>query len=139
MEREGSIHLSNVMKADVFDARAAKRGGHAGGDAEAGLRIRDNMKARLYQKYVNEVVPALKEKRKYSNPHQVPRMEKIVVNMGVQRFAGKERGGRRGQGSGRDHRPQAGHQQGAQQHRQFQAARGPGHRLPGHVAARRDV
>ena len=41
------------------------------------------MKARLYQKYVSEVVPALKEKRKYANPHQVPRMEKIVINMGV--------------------------------------------------------
>ncbi len=41
------------------------------------------MKARLYDKYVKEVVPALKEKRKYANPHQVPRMEKIVVNMGV--------------------------------------------------------
>lgn len=41
------------------------------------------MKARLYQKYVNDVVPALKEKRKYGNIHQVPRMEKIVVNMGV--------------------------------------------------------
>jgi large subunit ribosomal protein L5 len=41
------------------------------------------MKARLYEKYVKEIVPALKEKRKYSNPHQVPRMEKIVVNMGV--------------------------------------------------------
>jgi large subunit ribosomal protein L24 len=25
VEREGSIHLSNVMKADRFDARAAKR------------------------------------------------------------------------------------------------------------------
>ena len=41
------------------------------------------MKARLYEKYMNEVVPALKEKRKYTNVHQVPRMEKIVVNMGV--------------------------------------------------------
>src|SRR5881397_3674390 len=41
------------------------------------------MKARLYEKYVKEVVPALKEKRKYTNIHQVPRMEKIVVNMGV--------------------------------------------------------
>src|SRR5438034_6776066 len=41
------------------------------------------MKARLYEKYVKEVVPALKEKRKYTNVHQVPRMEKIVVNMGV--------------------------------------------------------
>ncbi len=28
-------------------------------------------------------MPALKEKRKYTNPHQVPRLEKIVVNMGV--------------------------------------------------------
>src|ERR1044071_8435973 len=41
------------------------------------------MKARLYNKYVEEVVPALKEKRKYSNPHKVPGMTKIVVNMGV--------------------------------------------------------
>ena len=41
------------------------------------------MKARLYQRYVNEVVPALKEKRKYANIHQVPRIQKIVVNMRV--------------------------------------------------------
>src|ERR1044071_4266417 len=41
------------------------------------------MKARLYQKYTSEVVPALKEKHKYGNAHQVPRMVKIVVNMGV--------------------------------------------------------
>lgn len=41
------------------------------------------MKARLYKKYADEVVPVLKEKHKYSNPHQVPRMVKIVVNMGV--------------------------------------------------------
>ena len=26
VEREGSVHLSNVMKADRFDARAVKRG-----------------------------------------------------------------------------------------------------------------
>lgn len=41
------------------------------------------MKARLYQKYVEEVRPALVEKRKYANVHQVPKLEKIVVNMGV--------------------------------------------------------
>ena len=41
------------------------------------------MKARLYQKYVETVKSALLEKRKYQNVHQVPRMEKIVVNMGV--------------------------------------------------------
>jgi large subunit ribosomal protein L5 len=41
------------------------------------------MKARLYQKYMESVRPALIEKLKYQNVHQVPRMEKIVVNMGV--------------------------------------------------------
>src|SRR6187431_3156459 len=41
------------------------------------------MKPRLYQKYVDEVVPALKAKRNYQNVHQIPRLEKIVVNMGV--------------------------------------------------------
>ena len=41
------------------------------------------MKARLYNKYVSDVVPSLKEKHNYSNPHQIPHMVKIVVNMGV--------------------------------------------------------
>ena len=41
------------------------------------------MKARLYQKYIESVRPALMEKRKYQNVHQVPRIEKIVINMGV--------------------------------------------------------
>ncbi len=29
LEREGSVHISNVMKADKFDARAQKRGAAA--------------------------------------------------------------------------------------------------------------
>ncbi len=41
------------------------------------------MKPRLYEKYVSEVLPALREKRGYKNVHQIPRLEKIVVNMGV--------------------------------------------------------
>src|SRR5271167_2652320 len=41
------------------------------------------MKPRLFEKYLNEVRPALKEKRMYKNVHQIPRLEKIVVNMGV--------------------------------------------------------
>ena len=41
------------------------------------------MKPRLYTKYIEEVRPALTQKRGYSNVHQVPRIEKIVVNMGV--------------------------------------------------------
>jgi len=41
------------------------------------------MKARLFQRYVESVRPALMSARKYQNVHEVPRMEKIVVNMGV--------------------------------------------------------
>ena len=41
------------------------------------------MKPRLYEKYMTEVRPALKEKRRYQNIHQIPRLHKIVVNMGV--------------------------------------------------------
>src|SRR6188508_1673475 len=41
------------------------------------------MKPRLFEKYQSEVKAALKEKRGYKNDHQVPRLEKIVVNMGV--------------------------------------------------------
>lgn len=41
------------------------------------------MQSRLHKKYVESVRPALMEKNKYVNLHQVPRMEKIVINMGV--------------------------------------------------------
>jgi large subunit ribosomal protein L24 len=34
VEREGTIHISNVMKAEDYDARAAKRGGGAPAKAE---------------------------------------------------------------------------------------------------------
>jgi len=38
---------------------------------------------RLKDKYFNEVVPALQAKFKYKSPMQVPKLEKIVLNMGV--------------------------------------------------------
>lgn len=38
---------------------------------------------RLQQKYNNEVVPALMEKFGYKNIMQVPKLEKIVINMGI--------------------------------------------------------
>jgi large subunit ribosomal protein L5 len=39
--------------------------------------------ARLRDKYVNEVVPALMEKYSYKNIMQVPKLEKIVLNIGL--------------------------------------------------------
>lgn len=41
------------------------------------------MKPRLLTKYEEVVRPALLEKHKFTNVHMVPRIEKIVVNMGV--------------------------------------------------------
>ncbi|RMG42778.1 MAG: 50S ribosomal protein L5 [Candidatus Dadabacteria bacterium] len=38
---------------------------------------------RVLKKYQEQVVPKLKEEFKYSSPMQVPRLEKIVLNMGV--------------------------------------------------------
>ncbi|MDD4081397.1 MAG: 50S ribosomal protein L5 [Eubacteriales bacterium] len=41
------------------------------------------MATRLKEKYQAEVVPALKQKFGYKNPMQVPKLEKIVINMGL--------------------------------------------------------
>ncbi|GDY19867.1 50S ribosomal protein L5 [Verrucomicrobiota bacterium] len=41
------------------------------------------MKSRLYKKYTDDVRPALIERRKYKNVHEVPTIKKIVINMGV--------------------------------------------------------
>ena len=38
---------------------------------------------RLKDKYISEVAPALQEKLKYSSPMQIPKVDKIVLNMGV--------------------------------------------------------
>ncbi|HOQ01323.1 MAG TPA: 50S ribosomal protein L5 [Acetivibrio clariflavus] len=37
----------------------------------------------LKEKYINEVAPALMEKFKYKSVMQIPKLEKIVLNMGV--------------------------------------------------------
>ncbi len=41
------------------------------------------MTARLREKYKNDVIPALMEKFKYENIMEVPKLEKIVLNMGL--------------------------------------------------------
>ena len=62
-----------------------KRGGKAGKDVrrtvvEEPFRRID---MRLKEKYRNEVVAALRERFKYENVMQVPRLEKVVINIGV--------------------------------------------------------
>ena len=42
-----------------------------------------SQKLRLKEKYLNEVVPMLKEKYGYKSIMEVPKLEKVVINMGV--------------------------------------------------------
>ncbi|MEA4927646.1 MAG: 50S ribosomal protein L5 [Candidatus Limiplasma sp.] len=41
------------------------------------------MATRLKEKYLNDAVPALKQKFGYENVMQVPRLHKVVINMGL--------------------------------------------------------
>jgi len=38
---------------------------------------------RLQEKYINEVVPAMTEKFGYKNVMQLPKIEKVIISMGV--------------------------------------------------------
>lgn len=38
---------------------------------------------RLREKYINEVIPGMQARFKYKNVMQVPKLEKVVINMGV--------------------------------------------------------
>jgi large subunit ribosomal protein L5 len=64
-----------------------KGGKRAGGRGEAEARVvsssAEAVAPRLREKYRTEVIPALTKQFAYKNPMQVPRIEKIVVNMGL--------------------------------------------------------
>ena len=41
------------------------------------------MATRLKERYLKEAVPALQQKFGYKNPMEVPRLEKVIINMGL--------------------------------------------------------
>ena len=41
------------------------------------------MATRLHDRYVNEAVPALKQKFGYKNPMEVPKLSKVIIHMGL--------------------------------------------------------
>ena len=51
--------------------------------AEGEARAKGDTAARLTAKYKTEVIPALMKDFGYKNPMQVPKLEKIVINMGL--------------------------------------------------------
>ena len=41
------------------------------------------MEARLYKEYKEKVIPAMQKEFSYKNPMQIPKLVKIVINMGI--------------------------------------------------------
>src|SRR2546430_15527944 len=72
-------------------ARGARPRGGKGGAAAAPAaapvatraRVTGDVPPRLRDRFRTAVIPALMKERGYTNPFQVPRLEKIVINMGV--------------------------------------------------------
>jgi large subunit ribosomal protein L5 len=53
------------------------------GVSEGKMKIANDEKPRLKQKYFDEIIPAMMKDFSLSNAMQVPRVEKVVINMGV--------------------------------------------------------
>jgi large subunit ribosomal protein L5 len=67
------------------DKGGARRGkaSAAASEAVAVTSTAEIVPARLLEKYKQQVIPALTKQFEYKNPMQVPRLQKIVVNMGL--------------------------------------------------------
>lgn len=68
--------------------KSGKRGHGAGRGASASEAVvvsstSEVVVPRLYEKYKQQTIPALTKQFSYKNPMQVPRLQKIVVNMGL--------------------------------------------------------
>jgi large subunit ribosomal protein L5 len=63
--------------------KRARGGERAASEAVAVKSSVDAVPARLLEKYKQQAVPALTKQFNYKNPMQVPRLQKIVVNMGL--------------------------------------------------------
>ncbi|MBX3214249.1 MAG: 50S ribosomal protein L5 [Labilithrix sp.] len=76
------------MADDKKDKKQKKGKGDGGGGSRAaiaptGASNTQAVPARFAEKYTKVAVPALQKQFSYKNPMQVPKLEKIVVNMGL--------------------------------------------------------
>ncbi len=63
--------------------KAKSEGGDKKAPAQKVVSSVDAVAPRFIQKYADVVIPALKKQFGYTNPNQVPRLRKIVLNMGL--------------------------------------------------------
>jgi large subunit ribosomal protein L5 len=67
-------------------AKGAKKGGGGGEEAPKSKAVSNTTALdvpRFATKYVETIVPALTKQFSYKNPNQVPKLKKIVINMGL--------------------------------------------------------
>ncbi len=124
-----------------------KQGKKPKGDEKAAAPEEPQLPApppRLYEKFRKDIVPALQQKFGYKNILAVPRLEKIVISMGLGRFAtaggdGKAKIEMAEKELVDDRRPEAPSVQGPQERRELQGSRRHGDGPEGDVAGRADV
>jgi large subunit ribosomal protein L5 len=63
--------------------KGRSEGGSAGSASQAVVSTTPGIPPRLLDKYKSDVIPALTKQFNYKNANQVPRLQKIVVNMGL--------------------------------------------------------
>jgi large subunit ribosomal protein L5 len=64
-------------------AKAGKTGAAPAAAPPTRARVTGDVPPRLRDRYRSAVIPALMKERGYTNPFEVPRLDKIVINMGV--------------------------------------------------------
>jgi large subunit ribosomal protein L5 len=72
-------------KAPADKAGKGKGGGSSRSEEKAAkvVTTAEAVNPRFSEKYAKDVVPALTKQFSYTNPNQVPRLQKIVINMGL--------------------------------------------------------
>ena len=94
----------------------------------------------LRDRYFQEIVPQLREQYQYKSPMQIPRIVKIILNMGLGEAIQNVKILDSGVGRAiADKRTKAGYHQGAPEHRRLQAQEGHADRVHGYTARPPDV
>jgi large subunit ribosomal protein L5 len=82
-ETEQTQKAAAAAKAEKQKAQAAKAAAAAAAPKEKKPREKSDYVARLKTQYEKDIRPKLTKERGYTNPFQVPKITKVVLNMGI--------------------------------------------------------
>src|ERR1700676_2042696 len=81
-QKAGGDKPEKSGKGDKGD-KGKRKGGDSAAHSTPVVSTTPGVAPRLHEKYKGEVIPALTKLFNYKNANQVPRLQKIVVNMGL--------------------------------------------------------